>query len=199
MHYMLQHDKCRKSEVCRPKLCAGRLHQNWVSLRMSHHDVSTGAPCYTAELHGKKLRVVKNRIEQCCAILFNVVNNIVQHCYTWLQAGFRLNNLFSIVDNIEQCGQHNIVQSCFQQPSTTHNFYACTALHSFPILWRNHFLQHDWGYTNATNTLLSKSLFHFTWRHLRSCIIANHSDLAISSTKYIVYKVYKYFQTSCVL
>ena len=60
-------------------------------------------------------------------ILFNVVNNIVQHCYTWLQAGFKLNNLFSIVDNIEQCGQHNIVQSCFQQPSTTLNFYACRA------------------------------------------------------------------------
>ena len=54
-------------------------------------------------------------------ILFNVVNNIVQHCYTRLRAGFGLNNLFSIVDNIEQCGQH-IVQSCFQQPSTTRNF-----------------------------------------------------------------------------
>ena len=48
----------------------------------------------------------------------------VQHCYTRLRAGFRLNNFFSIVDNIEQCGQHNIVQSCFQQPSTTRNFYA---------------------------------------------------------------------------
>ena len=57
--------------------------------------------------------------------LFNVVNNIVQHCYTQLQPGFRLNNMFSIVDNIEQCGQHNIVQSCFQQPSTTRNFHAC--------------------------------------------------------------------------
>ena len=58
-------------------------------------------------------------------VLFNVVNNIVQHCYTRLQAEFRLNNLFSIVDNIEQCGQHNTVQSCFQQPSTTRNFYEC--------------------------------------------------------------------------
>ena len=48
-------------------------------------------------------------------ILFDVVKNIVQYCYTRLQAGFRLNNLFSIVDNIEQCGQRNIVQSCFQQ------------------------------------------------------------------------------------
>ena len=32
-----------------------------------------------------------------CCPLFNVVNNIVKHCYTQLQAGFRLNNLFSIV------------------------------------------------------------------------------------------------------
>ena len=43
--------------------------------------------------------------------LFNVVNNIVQHRYTRLQAGFRLINLFNIVDNIEQCEQHNIVHA----------------------------------------------------------------------------------------
>ena len=33
--------------------------------------------------------------------------------------------LNNIVDNIEQCGQHNIVQSCLQQPVTTHNFWPC--------------------------------------------------------------------------
>ena len=44
--------------------------------------------------------------------------------HTQQKTHFRLNNLFSIVDNIEQCGQHNIVQSCFQKPSTTRNFYA---------------------------------------------------------------------------
>ena len=53
------------------------------------------------------------------SILFNVVNSIIKHCYTQLQAGFRLNNLFSVVDNIEQCRQHNIVQACPQQRSTT--------------------------------------------------------------------------------
>ena len=37
-----------------------------------------------------------------------------------------LNNFFNIVDNIAQCGQHNIVQSCFQQPSTTRDFLPCT-------------------------------------------------------------------------
>ena len=64
------------------------------------------------------LKVVENRIEQCCAAHIVqccvVVNNIVQHCCIWLRAWFRLNNLCNIVDNIEQCGQHNIVQSCFQ-------------------------------------------------------------------------------------
>ena len=31
--------------------------------------------------------------------LFNVVNNMVQHCYTWLRARFSVNNFFNIVDN----------------------------------------------------------------------------------------------------
>ena len=40
------------------------------------------------------------------------------------QSGVTMLN--NIVDNIEQCGQHNIVQSCFQQPVATHNFLPCT-------------------------------------------------------------------------
>ena len=80
-------------------------------------------------LHGEKLRVVETR-NVVLPTLFNVVNNVVQHCYTRLQARFRLNNFLSIVDNIEQCGQHNIVQSCFQQPSTTRNFYACSRVNT---------------------------------------------------------------------
>ena len=60
-----------------------------------------------------------------CSMLSTILFSIVT---SRLSAGFRLNNLFSIVDNIEQCGQHNIVQSCFQQPSTTRNFYACSRL-----------------------------------------------------------------------
>ena len=54
--------------------------------------------------------------------LFNVVNNIVQHCWAWsyntlqLQSGVTMLN--NIVDNIEQCGQHNFVQGCFHQPWT---------------------------------------------------------------------------------
>ena len=50
--------------------------------------------------------------------LFNVVNNIVQHCYTWMRANSGLTMLNNIVDNIEQCEQHNIVHGCFHQPWT---------------------------------------------------------------------------------
>ena len=49
-------------------------------------------------------------------ILLIVVNNIEQvvEPESSPQSGVTLLN--NIVDNIEQCGQHNIVQSCFQQP-----------------------------------------------------------------------------------
>ncbi len=46
-------------------------------------------------------------------ILFIVVNNIVQHCYTWLRADSGSTMPNNIVDNYEQCGQHNIVASCY--------------------------------------------------------------------------------------
>ena len=50
--------------------------------------------------------------------LFNVVNNIVQHCYTWLRDNSGSTMLNNIVDNIEQYWQHSIVQGCFHQPWT---------------------------------------------------------------------------------
>ena len=50
--------------------------------------------------------------------LFNVVNNIVQHCWAWISPQSGATILNNIVDNIEQCGQHNIVQGCFHQPWT---------------------------------------------------------------------------------
>ena len=51
-------------------------------------------------LHGKKYKLLKTGLNNAVQpILFNVVNNIAQHCHTRLQVGFRLNNLFSIVDN----------------------------------------------------------------------------------------------------
>ena len=47
--------------------------------------------------------------------LFNVVNNTEQvvELESSLQSGVTILN--NIVDNIQQYGQHNIVQSCFQQ------------------------------------------------------------------------------------
>ena len=41
------------------------------------------------------------------------------------QSGVTMLN--NIVDNIEQCGQHNTVKSCFQQPSPTRDFLPCTS------------------------------------------------------------------------
>ena len=53
-----------------------------------------------------------NRIEQCCAAhivhscqLSTMLNNIVE-------TEWHVTILLTIVDNLEQCGQHNIVQSC---------------------------------------------------------------------------------------
>ena len=50
--------------------------------------------------------------------------NYISHLYSnfWAVTVTMLNN---ILDNIKQCGQHNIVQSCFQQPSTTRDFLPC--------------------------------------------------------------------------
>ena len=62
------------------------------------------------------LKVIENRIEQCYAAhVFNVVNNTEQivEPESSLQPGVTMLN--NIVDNIEQYGQQNIVQSCFQQ------------------------------------------------------------------------------------
>ena len=58
-------------------------------------------------------------------ILLIIVNNIEQvvEPESSPQSGVTLLN--NIVDIIEQCGQHNIVQSCFQQPVTTYNFWLC--------------------------------------------------------------------------
>ena len=55
--------------------------------------------------------------------LFNVVNNIVQHCYTWLQDNSGSTLLNNIVDHIEQCWQQNIIQDCFHQAKTGCSFF----------------------------------------------------------------------------
>ena len=43
---------------------------------------------------------------------------IVQHCWAWISPQSGVTMLNNIVDNIEQCGQHSIVQGCFYQPWT---------------------------------------------------------------------------------
>ena len=62
----------------------------------------------------KMLSLLFNRIEQCfancphCTHLSTILNNIVEP-----ESGLTI--LFNIVDNCEQCGQQNIVQSCFHE------------------------------------------------------------------------------------
>ena len=58
-------------------------------------------------------------------ILLIVVNNIEQVVEPESSPQSGVTMLNNIVDIIEQCGQHNIVQSCFQQPVTTYNFWPC--------------------------------------------------------------------------
>ena len=59
--------------------------------------------------------------------LLMVVNNIEQVVEPECSPQSGVTMLNNIVDNIEQCGQHNIVQSCFQQPVATPNFWPCRA------------------------------------------------------------------------
>ena len=59
-------------------------------------------------------------------ILLIVVNNIEQVVEPESSPQSGVTMLNNIVDIIEQCGQHNIVQSCFQQPVTTYNFWLCS-------------------------------------------------------------------------
>ena len=56
----------------------------------------------------------------CCpCTLFNLVNNIIEHCYTWLRADSGSRMVNNIVDNVKQFWQQNIiVQSCSHQPWT---------------------------------------------------------------------------------
>ena len=56
-------------------------------------------------------------------ILLIVVSNIEQVVEPESNPQSGVTMLNNIVENIQQCGQHNIVQSCFQQPVTTHNFW----------------------------------------------------------------------------
>ncbi len=63
-------------------------------------------------------KVDKNRMQQICAA--HIVHSCQQYCLALLHltadSGSTMHVLSNIVDNYEQCGQHNIVASCFQQP-----------------------------------------------------------------------------------
>ena len=69
-------------------------------------------------VHSKKFQETELYPDVTRTSKFYVVNNIVQHCNIWLRANSGSTMMNNIVDNIEQCGQHNIVQGCFYQPWT---------------------------------------------------------------------------------
>ena len=54
-------------------------------------------------------------------------------CYTWLRANSRSTMLNNIVDNIEQCGQHNIVQGCFHHLWTGCAFCCVDSVYTMPV------------------------------------------------------------------
>ena len=53
-----------------------------------------------------------------CSHLSTILNNIVEP-----ESGVTI--LFNIVDNYEQCGPHNIVQSCFHQYCNKLTVFSC--------------------------------------------------------------------------
>ena len=76
-----------------------------LTFRMLAHSLPT-------ELHAQKrttcselMKTTLNNV--VLPTLFNGANNIVQHCYMRANSGSSMLN--NIVDNIEQCGQHNII------------------------------------------------------------------------------------------
>ena len=103
--------------------------------------------CFESKVSRKYYLITRLKIMTCSRLLktgcnnvvlptlFIVVNNIVQHCWAWISPQSGVTMLNNIVDNYEQCGQHNIVASCFQQPWTSYNFLPCSdgVVHSSAI------------------------------------------------------------------
>ena len=71
--------------------------------------------CWLTKFHSKKTNILFGVVENALnnvvlSTLFNVVNNIVQYCCTWVRANSGSTMLNNVVDDIEQCGQPKIVQ-----------------------------------------------------------------------------------------
>ena len=126
-------------------------------------------------LHSKKRTTCSGLMETALnnvvlPTVFNVVNNIVQHCCAWISPQSGVTILNNIVDNIEQCGQHNIVQGCFHQPWTGCAFlfnYACRMLKVLNTLSHNGYA-YACGYDSESNisspviSFLNHSIFNFS-------------------------------------
>ena len=70
--------------------------------------------------------------------LFDIANNTVQHCWAWTSLQSSLTTLNNIVNNLEQCWQQNIVQSCFHQARTGCSFFAVYCEQTWTIVITKH-------------------------------------------------------------
>ncbi len=89
--------------------------------------------CYTAKNY-HLFKVVENRMQQCCAthIVHIVVNNIVQHCYTWLRGLIQAQQCWTILLTT----MHNVGSTTLLHPlfSTTLNkWYFLSVYNLFQI------------------------------------------------------------------
>ena len=85
------------------------------------------AGCSKAGYTRKNYELLKTGLNNVVLpILLIVVNNIEQVVEPESSPQSGVTMLNNIVHIIEQCGQHSIVQSCFQQPVTTYNFWLCS-------------------------------------------------------------------------
>ncbi len=104
MHFLYEISKLKQSLAA----CLERIYQRLLMCCVMY--------IYTTKNYDL-FKVVENRMQQCCAA--HIVHSCQQHCSALLhliQAASGSTMLNNIVDNHEQCGQHNIVASCFQQP-----------------------------------------------------------------------------------
>ena len=126
----LSHSKLRKNQVS-PVSRASPAHMN------SLIDDVLRCRCYVdayVAYTRKNYQLLKTGLNNVVLpILLFVVNNIEQVVEPESSPQSGVTMLNNIVDIIEQCGQHNIVLSCFQQPVTTYNFWLCTSPHFFVL------------------------------------------------------------------
>ena len=93
-----------------PPFC--KIHRHFLKKKM--FDQKGSRLCYNENYTRKNYELLKTGLNNVVLpTLLNVVNNIEQVVEPEYSPQSGVTMLNNIVDNIEQCGQHNVVQSCF--------------------------------------------------------------------------------------